>query len=108
MGEAMLVRRGSQKQEPEVTATNASVSMRSGYGQYSTGVSVSDMENPEIGKNVFVQVKSADVSGSGSYGSVTLDFSPYISGTTVYVRGDEDSSAYSLSSITVTVYKVYT
>ena len=106
MGEAILTRRGVPKSEIRVTKSTVDLG---NFGwqteEESTGVSVSDLESPAIGKNVFVMLEEADA--SGFLGSAEIRISYSISRGYVYARFSPSLSSSSISNVVVSVYKVY-
>lgn len=111
MGEAMLVRRGSAKQKVEVIATTVNLgTFNSTSAMRNTNVSVSDLQNPEIGKNVFITLSSLTNRTKIEVNSSTVTATYSISSGYVYAKFIPSvSTAYlELQDVYVTVYKVYT
>lgn len=104
MGEAIISRRG----RAEASTTRhyfSGLTFRYNTELTSTGISVSDLINPELGKNVFVTITS--FSFRSSQGSVTHDttFSSAIIDKVVYIKLTPSYSSGLLDNVAGYVYK---
>lgn len=104
MGEAIISRRG--RGEISTTyKTFSDLAFRGSGEPENTGVSVSDMINPEINRNVFVIITSFQF--NSAFGGVNYNtvFSASIINNYVYIDLDIESSGGEINNVSGCVYK---